>query len=69
MTERFLKFPLFYLPNEEIQSRKIQNNLYNFEFSHSGSLDFLVRMIKEQQFQNSVPVFLYTLVSMYVPPY
>ena len=35
MTEIYLKFAHFYLPNEEIQSRKIQNNIY-FEFSCSG---------------------------------
>ena len=35
-TERFLKFLLFYLANEEIQSRKIQNSIYDFEFSHTG---------------------------------
>ena len=29
-TEKCLKIPLFYLTNEEIQSRKIQNNLYFF---------------------------------------
>ena len=39
MTEIFLKFPLFNLPNEEIQSRKIQNNIYFVNFpnlQHSG---------------------------------
>ena len=36
MTENFLKFPLFYHANEEIQSGKIQNYIYYFEFSHSG---------------------------------
>ena len=49
MTERFLKFPLFHLPNEEIQSRKIQNNIHNFEFSYSGfslSQDKRVRISK-----------------------
>ena len=35
-TEIFLKFPLFYLANEEIQSCKIQNDMvYNFEFSRT----------------------------------
>ena len=28
MTEQVLKFPLFYLANEEIQSRIIQNYIY-----------------------------------------
>ena len=32
---RFLKFPLFYLPNNEIQSIKIQNIIYDYEFSRS----------------------------------
>ena len=32
MTEIFLKFPLFYLANEEIQSGKIKNNIYLFNF-------------------------------------
>ena len=36
MTERILKFPLLYLENEKIQSGKIQNYIYYFEFFHSG---------------------------------
>ena len=32
MTERILKFPLFHLPYEEIQSGKIQNNIYFLNF-------------------------------------
>ena len=31
-----MKFHLFYLPNEEIQSGKIQNNIFNFEYCCSG---------------------------------
>ena len=36
MTERILKFPLFYHVNEEIHSEKFQNYLYYFKFSRSG---------------------------------
>ena len=35
MTEIFLKFPLFYHVDEEIQSRKIQNNVFSAECPHS----------------------------------
>ena len=39
MTEKYLKFPLFYLANEEIQQKMEQENskyVYYFEFSPSG---------------------------------
>ena len=32
MTEIFLKFPLFYLANKEIQKRKIQHNMCMLNF-------------------------------------
>ena len=39
MTEKFMKFPLFYLVNEEIQQKREQVNskyVCYFEFSNSG---------------------------------
>ena len=40
MTEFFLKFPLFYLANEEIQSGKIQNNMLILNFPAPFSAGF-----------------------------
>ena len=45
----FLKFLIFYHVDEEIQTRKIQNNLYNFEFSCS---EFPRCTIREREYQN-----------------
>ena len=39
-TEIFLKFLLFYLANKEIQSGKIQNNIYFFNFPTPFSAEF-----------------------------
>ena len=36
----FLKFPLFYLANEEIQRRKIQNNIYILNFPAQFPVEF-----------------------------
>ena len=46
----FLKFPLFYLANEEIQSGKIHNYIYCLNFP---TLNLLIRKIKEWEFQKS----------------
>ena len=40
MTEKFLKFPLLYLANELIQSRKIPNNIYILNFLAPFSAEF-----------------------------
>ena len=65
MTEFFLKFPLFYLENEEIQSSAERENskLYYLNFP---AMDFLVGKIKKQEFEKSFchffPIFIHTLV-------
>ena len=60
-TENILKFPLFYHAKEEIiQSGKILNYMQYIIFNFP-TLDFLVRKIKEREFQNyfccSLPCF------------
>ena len=54
MTERFLKFPLFYLANELIQQK---NGVGKFKKIHVilnfPALDFLVHKIKERKFQKN----------------
>ena len=40
MTEFFFKFPLFYRVTEEVQSRKIQNNIPIFHFPAQFSAEF-----------------------------
>ena len=59
MIEIFLKFPLFYLANEKIQSTEIQNNIYIFWiFPLRFLLNFLVHEIKEWEFQKNFCHFL-----------
>ena len=68
MTERFLKFPLFNLVNKEIQSGKIQNDVYilNFlilfsaEFPHSQDK---IAGISKKKFCHSLPY----LYKLYIP--
>ena len=38
MTEKYLKFSLFFLTDTDIKSSEILNNTYDFEFSNSGFL-------------------------------
>ena len=69
MLEFFLKFRSFYLANKEIQSGKIQNNKYFFNFPVLRlMLNFLVCKIKEWEFEKkfcrSLPYFYtYTLTN------
>ena len=61
----FLKFPYFYLANEEIQQKTEWENskcTYYFDFP---TLDFLIRQIKEQEFQN---IFCHYLPYFYTYP-
>ena len=65
MAEIFLKFPLFYLANEEIQSGKIQNNIYIFNFPLHFLLDFLVRKMKEQEFEKNSVILYHIFIHTY----
>ena len=49
MREIFLKFPLFYLVNEEIQQKMEQKNILNF-----FTLNFLGHKIKERECQKKL---------------
>ena len=57
---KLFEIPAFYLSNEEIQSGKIQNNICNFEFSHSSG--FPHSQDKRMGVPKIISVFLYILI-------
>ena len=57
MTEKVFKFPLFYLANKEIQSGKIQTNIFFFNFLAPVSAEFPC----SQDFLSFFTLFLYKL--------
>ena len=59
MTEIFLKFPLFYHVDEEIQSRKIQNNIYIWNFPTPFSAGFPRSRDKRVEISKKNSVILY----------
>ena len=66
MTEIFLKFPLFYLVNVEIQSRKIQNNIYFLNFITSFYAEFPRSQDKREGISK---IFLsFSALFLYMPP-
>ena len=62
----FLKFPLFYLMNEEIQSRKIQNSIYILNFPAPFSAGFpCLQDKREWEFQKKILSFF--ILFLYIP--
>ena len=66
----FLKFPLFYFANKEIQQKTEQENsknIYYFEFSHSGFpglQDKKSRNFQKKNSANLYPIFIHTLLEL-----
>ena len=61
MTDFFLKFPLFYLANEEIESRKIPNNIYILNFPTPFSAGFPHSLDKRAGISKKNSVVLYSI--------
>ena len=72
-TEKVLKLPLFYLAIEEIQSGKIQNNIYILNFPTSFSAEFCCSQDKRVGISTNLSlilfsIFLYLCILMHIIP-